>query len=93
MATMKAGLMEKRWTVRVVERRAVLMSWRVVASLGKTMECEKDECFAVWTVALTAVVDKRVEMVDGKTVASKVAHWAGPRDVLNTDELIDLSEM
>ena len=48
------ALMEKRWDVRVVERRAVLMSWRMVASLAKTMECEKGGCFAVWTVALTA---------------------------------------
>ena len=43
-------------------------------------------------MALVSVA-KMFETMDDKTVASKVALWAGPRDVLKADELVDLSEM
>ncbi len=61
----------------------VLMSgWKDGAVVGKRVEM----------VAFVSVA-KMVETMDGKTVALKVALWAGPRDVLKADELVDLSEM
>jgi hypothetical protein len=55
----------------------------------------KDGAVVVERVEMMAFVSvaKMVETMDGKTVASKFALWAGPRDVLKADELVDLSEM